>query len=85
MEKLLIYLPLLVTHTRTAYCTHTFTTAFTFPAEPREKLPDSFARDQVLKVASSYDTEMTGGDGRLKESIKEALMAILIEKRGTFC
>lgn len=39
-----------------------------------------FTKDQLLKVASSYETEITSSDRQLKESIKGALKAILIEK-----
>lgn len=53
-----------------------------FLAKPYEELLDSFTKDQSLNVASSNDTEITRSDRRLKESIKEALKAILIEKGG---
>lgn len=51
-----------------------------FISAPSEELLEQFTKDQLLKLASHYDFEIASSEKRLKESIREALKAMLTEK-----
>lgn len=50
-----------------------------FISHPSEELLEQFTKDQLLKLASNYDIEVTSSERRLKDSVKEALKAILVD------
>lgn len=51
-----------------------------FISAPSEELLEQFTKDQLLRLASYYDLEIASSEKRLKESIREALKSMLIEK-----
>ncbi|KAE8287208.1 hypothetical protein D5F01_LYC15177 [Larimichthys crocea] len=51
-----------------------------FISAPSEELLEQFTKDQLLQLASYYEFEITSSEKCLKESVKEALKAMLIEK-----
>lgn len=50
----------------------------TFVSAPSEELLEQFTEDHLLKLTSYYN--FAGSEKRLKECIKEALKAMLIER-----
>jgi len=51
-----------------------------FLKEPSEELLEVFTKDQLLQLSSHYDIPITSSEKRLKDSVKEIIRSVLVDK-----